>query len=199
MSNNWFVSDWHLGIDNFTSEPFLARPFSSKEEHVDVLIKEHNKLVKKDDTVYVIGDVIDEDANSNEYLKIINEFNGEKILIRGNHDIKITDEQFKPYFKHIVKFKSGIFVSDENYIFYLTHYPTQTKLNFFNLVGHVHLTWRYQLNMLNVGVDVNNFKPHSWESIKFHYNFISTTTNKSAFAAYLEENSYYSNRIFKNE
>jgi len=36
---------------------------------------------------------------------------------------------------------------------YIDHYPTNGKSDIFNVVGHIHGTWKVQRNMVNVGVD----------------------------------------------
>jgi hypothetical protein len=75
----------------------MGRPFTTAQQHVDYLVNEHNKLVDPQDTVIVNGDVCYQKAP--EYLEQVKRFNGHKILIRGNHDRLITDEQFSEYFE----------------------------------------------------------------------------------------------------
>jgi calcineurin-like phosphoesterase family protein len=49
------------------------------------LISNWNKKVKKEDTVYILGDVIFSNSVS-ETKKILTSLNGKKILVYGNHD-----------------------------------------------------------------------------------------------------------------
>ncbi len=194
--NTFFTADYHLGEDRFA---IMNRPFSSQQEMVDVLVKNHNSLVSADDLVYHLGDVCYSKAP--EFLPQISKFNGRKILVRGNHDREFTDNDLEPYFEKIVTEGDGIDclfyreVHEEtiaDYL-YLTHYPTRAKKDIFNLVGHIHSSWRVQLNMLNVGVDVNHFFPVSIEDVKFAQSAISNYYDEDVWVAYKESNIKYLN------
>src|SRR5512137_705462 len=77
----WLTADWHLGEDRME---LMGRPFGSPTEHITHLLCEHNKLVKDDDLVFVLGDVCYQ--KTPERLKHVQAFAGRKILVRGNHD-----------------------------------------------------------------------------------------------------------------
>ena len=182
----FLVADWHLGEDRFE---LMGRPFSTQMEMIDTLVENHNKLVKPDDDVIVVGDVCYQ--KTPQFLHYVDRFNGKKTLIRGNHDKVFTDEQLEPYFKCIVAEGDGIKVEYENIPLYITHYPTETVGDRFNLVGHIHSAWKYQLNMFNVGVDVNHFKPVNVNKIPFHLKAISEFYDQDVWVAYDERNSSY--------
>ena len=58
------------------------RPFADVEEMNEVIIKNWNEVVKKDDMVYVLGDF---SFCSREMVKeLVLKLNGRKILIAGN-------------------------------------------------------------------------------------------------------------------
>lgn len=78
------------------------------------------------------------------------------VLFRGNHDV-FTDEQFKPYFEEIVPEGEGKILEIAGITCWVTHSPSQARPDKFNIVGHVRAPWQFQLNMLNVGVDVHHF------------------------------------------
>lgn len=179
----WFTSDWHIGDHRLN---ILRRPFINEDEMFSKIKDEHNKLVGNDDTVYVLGDACFRKAK--HFLPLINEFNGKKILIRGNHDRDTSDEEFLLYFNQVVPDGDGLEIECNNINFYLTHYPTTTKQDIFNLVGHVHDSWRFLPNMINVGVDVNHFRPVSADEIIFFYNAIMTHFDQDIWAAYLPQN-----------
>jgi calcineurin-like phosphoesterase family protein len=144
--NTWLTADWHLGEDRFE---LMGRPFTTQDEHIQTLIDNHNSVVSPDDEVLVVGDVCYQ--KTLEKLGHVWAFNGHKTLLRGNHDRGLTDEQLKPYFDTIVPEGEGILRTFGGIDCYITHYPTESRTDLFNLVGHIHSAWKYQLNMLNVG------------------------------------------------
>lgn len=83
MSNKiFFTADYHLGEDRLK---IMQRDiYAGPQAMIDDLIEKHNAIVDKHDFVYVIGDAIYK--NTPEQIENLDRFNGEKILIRGNHD-----------------------------------------------------------------------------------------------------------------
>jgi len=179
----WITADWHLGEDRFE---LMGRPFTSSIQHVDTLVNNHNTIVSPDDLVIVNGDVCYQ--KSPQHLDQVRRFNGKKILIRGNHDRVFTDEQLKPYFDEIYPEGSGfhteISSGDTKIYLYVTHYPTCGNEGAFNLVGHIHAAWKYQLNMLNIGVDVHHFRPVDLDTIPFHINAITRFYDEDVWIGY---------------
>ena len=51
----WFTSDLHLGHRAAIS--MCERPFETVEEMNEILIRNFNSCVKKNDTVYILGDI----------------------------------------------------------------------------------------------------------------------------------------------
>jgi calcineurin-like phosphoesterase family protein len=131
--NVFIVSDTHFGhrnICNFTHpNGEKIRPFSCMEEHDEALVERWNAIVKPSDKVYHLGDV----CISRKSLAILGRLSGEKILIRGNHDIfQLSD--YTPYFKDIraCHVLNGCVLS---------HFPVHTsQLERFgcNIHGHTH-------------------------------------------------------------
>ena len=182
----WLTSDWHIGENRFT---LMGRPFNSEEEMIDLLVKNHNQLVKPDDLVIVNGDVCYQ--NAPQFLPHVSRFNGKKILIRGNHDKVFTDEQLKPYFDEIIPDGEGIERTFCNIPCYITHYPTEGRVDLFNIVGHIHAAWKYQLNSMNIGVDVNHFYPVDSDTIGFHFKAISEFYDDDVWVGYKDINNFY--------
>ena len=177
--NTWITADWHLGE---TRMELMGRPFRNTHHMADVLLENHNALVKPDDLVIVNGDVCYQ--KTPEWLPYVKEFNGRKILVRGNHDRVFTDEQLKPYFDEIVADGGGFDMTVEGINCHITHYPTEGTPNAFNLTGHVHAAWKYQLNQFNVGVDVNHFRPVNLDKIPFHFKAITEFYDQDVWVAY---------------
>lgn len=173
-----------MGEDRFD---IMHRPFFYPEEMVEHLIKQHNSVVSTSDEVIVIGDVCYQQKP--DWLRHVQLFHGKKTLIRGNHDRVIDDADFSQYFQEIIKDGEGLELDIEGIPCYLTHYPSQGRKDRFNLVGHIHGAWRYQLNMFNVGVDANHFLPVRADTIPFHFRAISEFYDGDVWAAYNEINS----------
>lgn len=101
MSNIFLVADTHFGHKGVTQ--FLRadgvtkeRPWDNVEEMDEALVKNWNKVVGVKDKVYHLGDVV----INRKALKILSRLNGEKVLIKGNHDL-FRLEEYTPYFKDI--------------------------------------------------------------------------------------------------
>lgn len=178
---NWFTADYHLGEERFD---LLQRPFKNPHEQSAILIKNHNSVVNNDDFVYVLGDVLYREADPKIWLPTLDLMNGRKILVRGNHDRPFTDEQFQPHFEKIIPEGDGIELAVGDIDCYLTHYPTRGREDRFNLVGHVHSAWKYQLNMMNVGIDTNHFRPVSPEEILLIYRIICNFSDEDIWVGY---------------
>lgn len=179
----WITADWHLGEDRFE---IMQRPgFRDAQDMVGELVFNHNELVEPEDLVYVVGDACNQ--KTPEFLEQVDRFNGVKILIRGNHDRVFTDEQLLKYFKKVIPEGEGmeLKVGPDQLLCWATHYPTQAKGDRFNLVGHIHAAWKFQLNAVNIGVDCNHYRPHNLdEAIPFFYKAICEFYDQDVWAAY---------------
>ena len=79
----WVVADLHFGHRNIMT--YESRPFIDLEDMKNELIKNWNAVVKQDDLVYVLGDFTL--TRKKDYIKsVLDELNGKKVLIMGNHD-----------------------------------------------------------------------------------------------------------------
>jgi calcineurin-like phosphoesterase family protein len=174
--STFFIGDTHFGEPRMK---IMQRPFVDAKQNFEVMLANFNAIVKPDDLVIHVGDVVcmrQEDPKS--WLSAIGAFNGRKWLIRGNHDVIFTDEEFSPYFEKIIRHGDGIEMNieagDKPIPIYVTHYPTRSRVDRFNIVGHIHSAWKYQKNMLNVGVDAHHYRPVPEEDIAF---YLAAVTN----------------------
>lgn len=93
MPSVFLVSDTHFGHEKTCTvfkrpDGSSLRPFSSAEEMDEEMVRRWNERVKPNDKVYHLGDVV----ISRKHLNTLRRLNGDKVLIRGNHDIfKLTD------------------------------------------------------------------------------------------------------------
>lgn len=174
MSDIWVTSDSHFGH----SKPFLYEPrgFKNIDEHDEAVIQNWNSLVKPNDIVYHLGDVM---LNDDEHgLKFLQRLNGHIQMVRGNHD---TDNRLHMYAEcwnvESVGDWATVIKSGKQSI-YLSHYPTITsnydvdkplKTRVINVCGHSHTKdpfadWDKGL-IFHCELDTNNCKPWNLEDI----------------------------------
>jgi calcineurin-like phosphoesterase family protein len=101
MPSVFLVSDTHFGhkgVCHFTRNDGVTklRPWDSAEEMDEAMVKAWNERVKPTDKVYHLGDVV----INRKSLKILSRLNGDKVLIRGNHDI-FRDDEYRLYFREL--------------------------------------------------------------------------------------------------
>lgn len=95
MPNTFFIADWHYGHGNIIS--YDDRSFASLEEMNAELVRRWNGKVENDDLVYVLGDMF---WKPGEAVAVLRQLNGEKFLVKGNHDRSI-DGAFRREFAKI--------------------------------------------------------------------------------------------------
>jgi calcineurin-like phosphoesterase family protein len=129
MSKKWVISDLHLGHKNILTFSGPLRGGTSPEQHDEWVISQINSVVKKCDLLYILGDV----ALDRESLKKVSRIRGQKILIRGNHDIYSTQE----YLQHFQQVYGLVSLKGT---FWLSHAPIhpQELRDRYNIHGHVH-------------------------------------------------------------
>lgn len=134
MATTFLISDTHFGHEKTCTvfkrpDGSPLRPFSSAEEMDEAMISRWNSRVRPNDKVYHLGDVV----INRRYLHVLARLNGDKVLIRGNHDIfQLAD--YTPYFRDIRGYdvKNGMILS---------HIPVHVEsLARFgtNIHGHLH-------------------------------------------------------------
>jgi calcineurin-like phosphoesterase family protein len=162
--NIFLISDTHFGhgnILNFKDKKGNAvRPFSSAEEMDETLIENWNKVVKPTDKIYHLGDV----AIPRKGLECLKRCNGNKVLIRGNHDIF----KLKDYAEHFRDIR-GCYVLD-GYVF--THIPIHKDCSARfkkNIHGHLHTNKLEDKFYFNVSVEQINYTPINFEEIKNNF------------------------------
>ena len=137
----FYISDWHYGHDNIIA--FDNRPFKNVDEMNKVLVENWNSVVSSGDIVYVLGDMFW--CNLNISLPILNGLNGQKFLIKGNHD-RCNDSRF---LKKFVKVTEYLEVDDDGRKIVLCHYPIPCFKNHFygwyHLYGHVHSSFEWNM------------------------------------------------------
>lgn len=161
--NIFFTSDTHFGHKNIIK--YENRPFNSVEEMDETMIENWNNKVKHQDSIYILGDFA---FSEKDYaIKLLNKLNGNKFLIKGNHDKVIKKRDVASKFAWI---KDYYMLKANNLKIVLFHYPIAVwdcqHHGSLHLYGHVHSNKGTQHplkadlpNSYNVGVDVNDFAP----------------------------------------
>ena len=159
----YFIGDTHFGHDavyRFThSDGTRVRDFADNSEDGDaIMVERWNKVVKPNDRVYHLGDV----AFPRRKLALLDQLNGNKILIKGNHDMFDVKDYMK-YFKDI----RGAF---ELYKMMLTHipiHPQQLKRFDANIHGHIHDRTMGDHQYINVSVEMIDATPISLDEVLY--------------------------------
>lgn len=81
----------HEGVCRFMRNDGVTklRPWDNAAEMNEAMIKNWNETVRPNDKVYVLGDVA---MNKNAFHAVMPRLNGDKVLIKGNHDILKLEE-----------------------------------------------------------------------------------------------------------
>lgn len=176
---NFFTSDLHFGSENTIKSD--NRPFKNAKVFQKKIIKNWNKTAKKDDIIYVIGDLIDCHSNTNnecvKKLQIVKKIKANVILIVGNNEERIIKyffnndyEKFKTYclncgFSNVC---NNLTININNTSFYLTHKPKNHNPAMLNMFGHSHKAMGiYKSFGFNIGCDLNNYNLYSEDDILF--------------------------------
>ena len=88
----------HAGVCRFTEADGVTkiRPWTDPDEMDEEMIRRWNDTVRPNDKVYHLGDVV----INRKSLKILARLNGDKVLIRGNHDI-FPDTEYRTNFREL--------------------------------------------------------------------------------------------------
>jgi calcineurin-like phosphoesterase family protein len=181
--STWFTADLHLGHANIIR--YCDRPFASAEEMDEGLIERWNDVVADADTVWVLGDVAL--GRIDHSLSLVGRLNGRKVLVAGNHDRcwaghgrraeGWTERYLAAGFDEVRQGEVRLEVGGVPAL--ACHFPYRgdshdedryveyrpVDRGGWLLHGHVHERWRQSSRMINVGVDVWDYRPASEAAI----------------------------------
>lgn len=175
-----FTSDTHFGHENVIK--YSKRPFADKHEMNEALIRNWNAMVKPDDTIYHLGDVCF--MGVTEAQKTFDRLNGKIHLIYGNHDQVIKkNKSLQARFETICEYYE-LNIPDAScergsQKIVLCHFPmiswNKMGRGAIMLHGHCHGNLKYPFvgRILDVGVDVHNQTPITYDQVKKHMNKIT--------------------------
>lgn len=155
----YFIADTHFSEENIRL--YENRPFKDIAEMDSALISRWNRVVNEDDEVYVLGDFGAEGKEKD----ILNQLNGAKFLIKGNHDVKSNQYYRDAGFAEVYDYPIII----KNF-WILSHEPLYVNKNmpYANLFGHVHnspIIKTYSEQHYCVSVERINYAPISFDDI----------------------------------
>ena len=133
--STFFIADTHFGEDNIRR--YENRPFACANEMDEALILNWNSAVKNNDTVFMLGDFGADGAEKD----LLSRLNGQKLLLKGNHDVKSNDFYRQAGFEEVydmpVLYKG---------FWLLSHEPLYVNSNmpYANIFGHVHANPMYK-------------------------------------------------------
>lgn len=166
MADIWFISDTHFNHENIATKFTLedgspARPFSSVDEMNEVMIQNWNKLVKEQDHVWHLGDVI---MGNRHYISaVLSRLKGKKRMLLGNHD-QLKGCELMKFFQKVELWR--VF---KEYDFVCTHIPLRREsfraVNF-NVHGHIHHAVIQDPAYINVCVEHTNYAPIHLDEIR---------------------------------
>ena len=170
MANIFFCSDHHFHHDNILTfkrdDGSPLREFTDVDHMNETMVQRHNSVVRPGDKVYFLGDVVMSKKSS--ALQILGRMNGEKVLIKGNHD-QCSLSAYAQYFKDVRGSHqfSGLI---------MTHIPIHTESLArwgLNIHGHLHynvvkmpLSHIPDRRYFNASMERLNYTPISLEEIK---------------------------------
>jgi calcineurin-like phosphoesterase family protein len=179
----WLTADLHLGHANIIR--YCKRPFPDVATMNDGLVDRWNRTVSGGDTVWVLGDVAL--GPIDRTLDLVDRLTGRKVLVAGNHDRcwegrgpgwqawrqRYLDAGFAEVHQGEVALRvEGVEVTACHFPYrgdsqdedrYPEHRPVDR--GGWLLHGHVHDRWRQRGRMINVGVDVWDYRPVSGEVV----------------------------------
>lgn len=154
---DYFISDTHFGHKNLC-EKYRGL---TVEESDELLIKNWNNRVRKEDKVYYLGDFSMDAPNLLE--KYLSRLNGQIYVIGGNHDTRRVCEKFR---------ELGVTVLGcmryKEYI--LSHFPISKRIikerpYKGNIHGHIHAYELVSPDYVSVAADLNDMTPLTFEEI----------------------------------
>lgn len=172
MSKLFFTSDTHFNHKNILKHcPDRAKNLKSDsvEEMNAWIVDMWNRVISPNDTVYHLGDVAF--GKPSEAGQWVSQLNGQKHLIKGNHDTSNYMREIGQYFKTVQDYKM---LNVDGHKVVLFHYPViswnSKYRGSFHLYGHVHNAPVPELvgtRSMDVGIDTNGLLGvYDWDFIR---------------------------------
>ena len=149
MNNMIFViPDTHLGHESI-------KKYCNRPDNFEKLIEKNwNEIITDNDTVLHLGDMALDEC----WIKRLGNWNGKKILVRGNHDEMPMDSYMKVGFTAVVE---EITMNIDNLIILFSHRPKFDHDCDINIHGHQHNLAVYDKKRLYLPLSIEHmgYKP----------------------------------------
>lgn len=161
----FLISDthfYHTNILNFKRKDGTPlRDFKDMDHMMTTLVYNWNKVVSENDKVYHLGDVAFVNARG---LEILNQLNGRKVLIKGNHD----NQKLSTYLKYFYDVRA-YHILDNFILSHIPIHPESLSRWKANIHGHTHDNNLSDPRYFNISVENINYTPINFEEIKRAY------------------------------
>lgn len=163
----FFTSDTHFGHASIIN--LCKRPYTTVQEMDEALIANWNDLVRPGDTVYHLGDFAFR-CGYQRTAEIAGRLNGEIRLIEGNHEEDLLEAFDLGLLNNVTFLNRHEEIKVEGQKIVLCHYAMRTwhhdLRGVWHLYGHSHGGLAPLGKSVDVGVDVWNFAPVSFDRLK---------------------------------
>ena len=134
----WITSDLHFSHKNIMKYSPTYRQFQDVDAMNEGIVAAWNNDVQPEDTVYILGDVAF--CSATKAVDFLTRMNGKKILIEGNHDVKLVkDETFRSCFEEIHKYHEITYNKTLICLFHFRIFEwNQCHRGSIHLYGHAH-------------------------------------------------------------
>lgn len=163
----FFTSDQHFGHTNIIK--LINRPFVDINSMNQQLITNWNDTITNDDIIFHLGDI---SFKNTKTIDILQQLNGEKYLIKGNHDHYRDVKKYEHLFKWVKDYyEFSTVVNDKEFKFILFHYPiAQWNMKSHSSVlihGHSHGSYNPGGLSFDCGVDnpICDYRPIELQTI----------------------------------
>ena len=164
----WFTADLHLGHTNIMR--YCNRPFKSVAEMDAEIIQRWNTRISEQDAVFVLGDIT---MNGEAFYQYIDQLCGRVYILPGNHDWRwLKGFEAQGGVEVLAPLVDLQVVDAEGrHDVVLCHYAmrvwNKSHYGAYHFYGHSHGGLDGVGRSVDVGVDVWDYAPVAWETLKY--------------------------------
>lgn len=157
MNEIYITSDQHLYHRNILKYQ-SNRNFNSVQEMNEQLIQRHNELVKKNNTIYMLGDLAFTGQDNIE--NVLKRLNGKIYYIYGNHDKQLKKDRFSQYFESRQNYLE-VNIDGNNIVMFHYKISNWNRMHYgaYHFHGHSHDVTIPDCRRFDIGVDGNDCYP----------------------------------------